>query len=268
MRRAARLAVLASSWLLAGFAVSAQTDTAQVSPPAAPSCSISLGALHDFVAAGPGAPYSALREFSHSQTLADGTIISSKPATDKVYRDSQGRERIEHTVCRRRDEQGGIWVEIEDPVSHSAYILDAATHTAHRYAIKVHEHGTRWGPSPPSTATPAHATNSTTESLGSQTMEGVPVDGMRSTRVISVGQMDNDRPFNVVDETWTSPQFHIVVLTKYSDPRMGESTTRLTNIELTEPDPVLFQVPPDYTVTDESGAILKLTFPLRNAPEK
>jgi hypothetical protein len=211
-----------------------------------------------------------LREFSHTQTLADGTVISSKPATDKVYRDSQGRERTEHTFCQRRDEQGGIWVEIEDPVSHYAYILDAATHTAHRYSIKVHERGTRWGPAAPSTATPAHATNWTTESLGSQTMEGVSVDGVRSTRVIPVGQMDNDRPFNVVDETWKSSEFHIVVLSKYSDPRMGESTTRLTNIELTEPDPALFQVPADYTVTDETGSIIKLTFerPSAGAPEK
>jgi hypothetical protein len=266
MLRAGHLAVVTSSWLFAGVAASAQTDTVQVSPPAPASCSVTLGPLHDFVTSGQGAPYSALREFTHTQTLADGTVISSKPATDKVYRDSQGRERTEHTFCKR-DEQGGVWVEINDPVSRYAYILDAGTHTAHRYAIKVHERGTRWGPSAPSTASSTHATNSTTESLGSQTMEGVPVDGVRSTRVIPVDQMGNDRPFNVVDETWTSPQLHIVVLSKYVDPRMGESTTRLTNIELSEPDPALFQVPPDYTVTDETGGIIKLTFERSNAPK-
>jgi hypothetical protein len=265
MRRAAHLGLLAGSWLLASFAVSAQTNTAQASPPTQASCSIHLGPLHDFVTSGLGTPpYSALQEFSHTQTLADGTVISHKPTTDKIYRDSQGRERTDHRFCQRGDEQGGIWVEIYDPVSSYGYILDAATHTAHRYTIKVHERGTRWGP----TASPAHATKSTTESLGSQTMEGIPVDGVRRTTVVPAGEMDNDRPFNVVDENWTSPSLHVVIFRKYSDPRRGESTTRLTNIELSEPDPALFQPPPDYTVTDGTGSIVELTFQYTNPPEK
>jgi hypothetical protein len=37
-------------------------------------------------------------------------------------------------------------------------------------------------------------------------------------------------------------------MTKHSDPRTGDNTYRLTNINRAEPDPSLFQVPPDYTV--------------------
>jgi hypothetical protein len=33
-----------------------------------------------------------------------------------------------------------------------------------------------------------------------------------------------------------------------SDARSGDSTTRLTNISRAEPDPALFQVPPDYYI--------------------
>jgi len=42
----------------------------------------------------------------------------------------------------------------------------------------------------------------------------------------------------------------MVVLSKNSDPRSGESTTRLTNISRAEPDPSLFQIPADYEVVE------------------
>ncbi|HEY7825986.1 MAG TPA: hypothetical protein VIC00_04135, partial [Candidatus Acidoferrales bacterium] len=38
------------------------------------------------------------------------------------------------------------------------------------------------------------------------------------------------------------------VMTKRSDPRMGDSVFQLTNIQRSEPDATLFQVPSDYTV--------------------
>ena len=42
----------------------------------------------------------------------------------------------------------------------------------------------------------------------------------------------------------------MLVLTRHSDPRTGESGYRLTNIVRAEPDHSLFMVPPDYTVKD------------------
>jgi hypothetical protein len=55
-----------------------------------------------------------------------------------------------------------------------------------------------------------------------------------------------------VNERWYSPELQTVVLSKNSDPRMGETTYRLTNISRGEPDPSLFQVPTDYTVKEGS----------------
>jgi hypothetical protein len=40
-------------------------------------------------------------------------------------------------------------------------------------------------------------------------------------------------------------------MSKTSDPRMGETTYRLTNILRAEPDPTLFEVPPEYTIQDK-----------------
>lgn len=90
----------------------------------------------------------------------------------------------------------------------------------------------------------------TTEQLGTQTMEGVQVTGTRTTRTIAAGEIGNDQPIQVVTERWYSPALQTVVMSKRSDPRVGVTTYRLTNISLAEPSPDLFQVPADYTVKD------------------
>jgi hypothetical protein len=79
-----------------------------------------------------------------------------------------------------------------------------------------------------------------TESLGSQTMEGVVVNGVRTTHAIPAGQIGNDRPFSIVTEVWTSTDLKTIISSKRNDPRMGEQTFRLTNIVRGEPDPSLF----------------------------
>jgi hypothetical protein len=98
------------------------------------------------------------------------------------------------------------------------------------------------------------------EQLGSQTIEGVVAEGARVTFTIPAGKIGNDRPIVTVNERWYSPELQTVVLSKNSDPRMGETTYRLTNIDRSEPDPSLFQVPADYTV-DEGGFGRRLLLP-------
>ena len=93
-------------------------------------------------------------------------------------------------------------------------------------------------------------TNTSTEDLGSQTMQGVTVTGTRTTHTIPKGQIGNDAPISIVTEVWTSPELQTVVYSKRTDPRMGEQTFQLTNITRSEPDPSLFTVPAGFTVTD------------------
>jgi hypothetical protein len=90
----------------------------------------------------------------------------------------------------------------------------------------------------------------TTEDLGTQTMEGVPVTGTRTTQTIPVGKIGNDRPIVITTEVWSSPDLKTTVLSKRSDPRMGEQTFKLTNIQRAEPDSSLFTVPSDFKVTE------------------
>jgi hypothetical protein len=91
------------------------------------------------------------------------------------------------------------------------------------------------------------------EQLGTQTIEGVAAEGTRTTFTIAAGKIGNDRPIVTVNERWYSQELQTVVLSKNSDPRMGETTYRLTNIDRSEPDPSLFQVPADYTVEEGPG---------------
>jgi hypothetical protein len=100
------------------------------------------------------------------------------------------------------------------------------------------------------------ATEVNTEDLGTQTMEGVLVTGTRTTKTIPAGQIGNEKPISIVIEVWTSPELKTVVMSKRSDPRMGEQTFRLTNIVLAEPDASLFTVPADFKVIDGQQTVI------------
>ncbi len=87
-----------------------------------------------------------------------------------------------------------------------------------------------------------------TEELGEQNIEGVSAKGTRTITTIPAGAIGNERPIETIYEKWYSPELHVVVFSKHSDPRFGEQTYRLTNINRSEPDPSLFQVPNGYKV--------------------
>jgi TonB family protein len=89
-----------------------------------------------------------------------------------------------------------------------------------------------------------------TEQLGKQMIEGAECEGTRVVTTIPTGAIGNERPIEIVGETWYSPELQMIILSKRSDPRFGESTYRVTNISRSEPDATVFQVPPDYAVKD------------------
>jgi hypothetical protein len=98
------------------------------------------------------------------------------------------------------------------------------------------------------------------EALGKQTIEGVEAEGVRFTTTIAAGEIGNEQPINIVSERWYSEELQTVVMSKHSDPRMGENTYRLVNINRSEPAHSLFELPSDYTVKElvEPGTRLKI----------
>jgi len=88
------------------------------------------------------------------------------------------------------------------------------------------------------------------EALGKQTMEGVEVEGTRYMTTIPAGEIGNELPINIVTEKWYSQELRQVIYLKTSDPRFGETIYRLTNINRSEPNRSLFEVPADYTIKE------------------
>ena len=101
--------------------------------------------------------------------------------------------------------------------------------------------------------------NEVKEDLGKQIIEGVEAEGTRTTVTIPAGDIGNERPIEIVNERWYSPELQLVVMTKHSDPRSGETTYKLTNINRAEPAKSLFEVPPGFNVKE-------MQFPGPNLP--
>jgi hypothetical protein len=223
-----------------------------------------------------GAPYRADQITESTQTLGDGTRIHNERRVT-MYRDSQGR------VRRETPEQISIW----DPNSGVGYTLDTKSMTAGKMQVSVSVNSGNSGPigitfrAQTGTAGSGMAAgggedirvftktvmdgmnttaitvngkaatvNANKESLGTQMIEGVSAQGDRQTSTIEAGAIGNDRPIQIVSERWYSPDLQMEVMTRHSDPRMGEEITRLVNISRAEPDRSLFEVPAGYQITE------------------
>jgi hypothetical protein len=216
-----------------------------------------------------GAPFTAQRTEESSQTLGDGTHINNKSSISYA-RDSAGR-------VRREDDE---WITIYDPVANVSYRLNKKNHTGNKVELvrgeakikldginqeradelKVQsekalaEDKARQGNAVVISDQGADGRiysfrkDGTEEALGSQVVNGVMADGMRTTYTIPAGDFGNDRPITSTTESWYSPDLHLTVMYKRSDPREGDVTTQYTGIKRGEPDPSLFQMPAGYTL--------------------
>ena len=209
-----------------------------------------------------GAPFTATAVTTSSHTLADGTKISNTHQVT-LYRDSQGRFRREGTMPPMGDvsvAQPHSFVMIHDPVAAKGYLLNPDKKVAHVMAMRGHGHmGPKGAAAPGADASAApdamepnqpNNPNVTKESLGTQSINGISAQGTRYTRVIPAGSIGNDKPLTVTREVWYSPDLQMVVQSKHSDPRFGDTTYSLTNIQRNEPAANLFTVPSDYTVKE------------------
>lgn len=212
-----------------------------------------------------GKPFSATEERHFLQVLGDGNRIETTQ-TNRIYRDADGRTRVE--------EMNGT-VTIDDPVAHTHYRLDPATKTARQdlrgtifvtgpnNSIRLNTYrrpsGVRTTVNRQDPALKDGVTSETTEDLGSQNVNGIMADGMRTTMTIPKGKIGNSREIKIMTEHWTSPDLQMLVKSVNNDPRFGDTTYQLTKITQSAPDPALFQLPGDYTVTNAGSSPLRLT---------
>ena len=96
-----------------------------------------------------------------------------------------------------------------------------------------------------------------TDSLGTKTIEGIQAIGTRSTTTIAAGTIGNDKDLVITRETWYSPELKLVIQSIQNDPRFGQTTYSLTNIQRKESDATLFQIPPDYKIDKVAPRIVR-----------
>lgn len=89
-----------------------------------------------------------------------------------------------------------------------------------------------------------------TEQLGKQNINGVEADGVRTTVTIAPGEIGNEQVIEIISERWFSPELQVTVKTRHFDPRFGENTYQLIEINRAEPARELFEVPAGYKVEE------------------
>ncbi|MDX2180460.1 MAG: hypothetical protein SFV18_12770 [Bryobacteraceae bacterium] len=218
-----------------------------------------------------GAPYQADITSESTQTLADGNRIVNKTSSS-FARDGEGRTRREIGPDEHK------MIMIDDPVAGVHYVLDPREKTARKMTIprgegamaiaRSKERASWTAADSVEVRTPAPGqimvnrqvirmsgdnANVKTEQLGKSTMEGVAVTGTRTTMTIPAGEMGNERAITVTSEQWVSDELQTTISSKRSDPRMGESSMRATNLRRGEPARYLFEVPSDYKVVEGGG---------------
>jgi len=231
-----------------------------------------------------GAPFCGDGVTTSSQTLGDGTKIA-RTVNAKICRDGEGRIRREQTILglgalAPTGEPMPI-VTIVDPVAGVQYVLVPSKREASKSPIPGGRGGGMRGranqggpggtdvggvpppppppPPPPDGEMRARAGGpggrrgglpNAPESLGTKQIEGVNAIGTRRTETIPTGTIGNDRPITIADERWESTELKVLVSSDHHDPRTGDVKYRLTNINRSEPDGVLFTVPSDYTMRE------------------
>ncbi len=209
-----------------------------------------------------GAPYCAQVTSEFTQTLQDGNKIERKNVAT-VCRDGQGRTRREQTLpaigqYAASSNPPPRAIFINDPVANVSYVLDPVRKTARKMVLKI---GRAPGGNPPQNDAgrrngpdrnngPRRDSDVSTESLGTMNIEGILVQGTRITRTIPAGKVGNQAPIQITSERWYSPDLRLNLLVKNNDPMRGQNTTTVTNINRSEPDPSLFQVPAGYTIIE------------------
>ena len=181
-----------------------------------------------------GAPFSAEIVMENTRRLFDGSVVT-KQTKGAVYRDRAGRTRREQTL----DAIGAFsigepqnLVFINDFPAKTHYFIDLNRKTARRHTL---------ADSSPLSET--ELKDGKTEALGTKILEGVSVEGTRTTFEIPAAQIGSDKPLQVVVEKWYSPELQVIVMSRHVDPLAGEQIFRLTNIRRDEPAADLFAVP-------------------------
>jgi hypothetical protein len=200
-----------------------------------------------------GEPYTAQAVTSTVNTLPNGTNIS-RQITAQIARDNQGRTMRSETFSgfgAAGSQNAANIVSIFDPVANQRIEYNTSTKIAHVFVLPTKSNESEEGSSEETHANhnklnrPGQG-NVQSESLGAQTISGLSAEGTRTTRTIPAGAIGNNKPIVSTDEKWYSSDLQIVLQSTRNDPRVGQVTYTVSNLQRAEPNASLFQVPAGY----------------------
>jgi hypothetical protein len=173
--------------------------------------------------------------------------------TTRAYRDSRGRTRVDVSVPT--SPAYTPYVTIYDPATGVHYSLDTNKKIARRFADPGFKPGLPPLPGDSSSATLIHnvckfspCPTSTSESLGNEFINDLAAEGRRITSVYRTSASSEEQSRSVV-ESWYSQELKLTLLMTESS-SAGKNTTHVENLNRAEPDPLLFEVPSDYTIVE------------------
>jgi hypothetical protein len=195
-------------------------------------------------------PYTAKRETTTVRKLPDGTTITHVTVSF-VARDGDGRMRTE-TTRTLADGTTAQFVSISDPGAGVNYSWSVSTSPAVAKVVTANHYLSTSLPPVPMVRRARRYYPYRSESLPPQTIDGLYAEGFRTTRTTPAGYDGNDQDIVVTTESWNTPDLGIQLREITDDPRNGKSTTEVSDLQQTAPDPALFKLPEGYEVKEFS----------------
>lgn len=192
-----------------------------------------------------GQPFSAEIVIEDTRRLYDGSTVT-KQSRGAIYRDGEGRTRREQPLemvggvnIVGSDNKPQMLVFVNDFANRSQTFLDINNKVARKNRL-----GDNLPPEP------REPESAETEALGTKMIDGIKVEGTRTTFDIPIGEIGNDKPIKVISERWFSPELQVLVMSRHLDPIAGEHVFKLTNIKRVEPSADLFAIPAGFRIEE------------------
>ena len=199
-----------------------------------------------FVTPIPNVPLLAVVNTQSSEILPDGTTLNRKTLS-AIARDGQGRIFNERRPLIPASETATppiISIHVYDPQTRISIFIDPQSHVAWQSTLNR----------PPSAVPPEVGSiplaGSTLRQPVYQRRKIWARAGWRAwmfmepaTHRPSRRKTNGGKEVTVVDEYWYSEDLRLNMLAIHKDPRTGEQTTTVTQLNRSEPDPAIFEIP-------------------------
>jgi hypothetical protein len=188
-----------------------------------------------------GAPFTAKELVTWDKPQVGGGTVSTKYYT-LVARDSQGRVRREvreFIPANSTAEPTLRTFTILDPILGTRTTCTPASNTCATSAYNANQ---------ALTESAVARGNAGGESLGQQTIEGLPANGTRVAASNVSGARGSSRVAVSQTESWYSPDLQIDLSVTRTNPQTGVVTLNMTNIVRGEPDSTMLAIPSGFSV--------------------